>query len=95
MLLGYEHVDPSTVGNHHDCRLGLWADGLETTELSTNSTFLKLASPHERVHELARQAALAYNQGNVNEAGNLLDRMSQASQEVVGILDELQQLMPL
>ena len=93
MLLGYEHVDPSAVGNHHDCRLGKWYDGPEAVGLRENSAFSKLASPHQRVHELARQAALAYSQGNLNEAGNLLDQMSQASQEVVGILEELIQIL--
>lgn len=91
MLLGYEHVDPSTVGTHHDCRLGRWVDGPQTAALRQNPTFLKLSSPHERVHELARQAAIAYSQGNANQANTLSAQMSQASQEVVGILDELQQ----
>jgi len=93
MLLGYEHVDPNSVGNHHDCRLGKWASGPETEELRQNPTFSKLASPHKRVHELAHQAALAYSQGNINQASNLLAQMSQASQEVVGILGELQQIV--
>lgn len=93
MLLGYEQVDPSTVGNHHECRLGKWVEGPETTALRQNPTFLKLTSPHERVHELAKQAAVAYNQGNPNQASTLLDQMSQASQEVVEILDELQKQM--
>ncbi|ODA41480.1 methyl-accepting chemotaxis protein [Desulfosporosinus sp. BG] len=93
MLLGYEQVDANNVGTHHDCRLGQWVDGPNSTLLRTNPTFLKLASPHERVHELARQAAHAYSQGNVEEAAYLLSEMSQASQEVVGILNELQQLI--
>jgi len=93
MLLGYEQVDTKTVGTHHDCRLGRWYDGPETANLRANPAFLRLASPHEQVHELARQAALAYNQGNISEAEKLLAQMSQASQEVVGILDELQWLV--
>ena len=90
MLLGYEHVDPSTVGNHHECRLGRWIDGPKTATLHKNSTFLKLSSPHERVHDLAKKAALAYSQGNSSQASTFLDQMSQASHEVVGILEELQ-----
>lgn len=93
MLLGYEHVDPSTVGTHLDCRLGQWTDSPESLELRANPTFLKLASPHQRVHELARQAALAYSQGNLNEAEKHLTQMSQASQDVVAILDELIQIL--
>ncbi|MBC2722625.1 methyl-accepting chemotaxis protein [Desulfosporosinus sp.] len=93
MLLGYEHVDPSTVGNHHDCRLGKWAESPENEGLRHNPIFSKLASPHARVHDLARQAALAYNQGNTNQASDYLAQMSQASQEVVGILEELQEIV--
>ncbi|MDR3583759.1 MAG: methyl-accepting chemotaxis protein [Desulfosporosinus sp.] len=93
MLLGYEQVDPKNVGTHHDCRLGQWADGPESSVLRASPAFLRLASPHERVHELARQAAHAYNQGNVNEAENLLTQMSQSSQDVVQILNELEQLL--
>ncbi len=93
MLLGYEHVDPKAVGDHHGCRLGKWANGPQSDVLGKNPTFLKLASPHARVHELAHQAALAYSQGKMNEASDLLAQMSQASQEVVGILEELQQLV--
>ncbi|TGE31973.1 methyl-accepting chemotaxis protein [Desulfosporosinus sp. Sb-LF] len=93
MLLGYEQVDSKSVGNHHDCRLGRWADGSEATALRANPTFMKLESPHERVHDLARQAAQAYNQGKINEAEDLLSQMSQASQEVIEILNELQHLV--
>lgn len=93
MLLGYEQVDPKSVGTHHDCRLGLWADGPDTISLRTHPSFVKLTAPHERVHDLARQAALAYSQGNINQASSLLSQMSQASTEVVGILEELQRLI--
>ncbi|HWQ42383.1 MAG TPA: methyl-accepting chemotaxis protein [Desulfosporosinus sp.] len=93
MLLGYEHVDPSTVGTHHDCRLGQWADSPKADKLRENPAFLRLDSPHQSVHELARQATLAYSQGNLNEAEKHLNQMSQASQEVVGILDELIQIL--
>lgn len=93
MLLGYEKIDPATMGTHRDCRLGKWAHGSDTEALRQNPAFIRLSSPHERVHELARQAALAYNQGNINQASDLLAQMSQASLEVVGILEELQELL--
>lgn len=93
MLLGYEQVDPKNVGDHHVCRLGRWAEGPQAATLRTNPIFMKLASPHARVHDLARQSALAYSQGNVEQASYLLSEMSQASKEVVGILEELQRLV--
>ncbi|KJR44686.1 hypothetical protein UF75_4929 [Desulfosporosinus sp. I2] len=54
---------------------------------------MKLESPHARVHDLARQAALTYSQGNTAQTESLLSEMSQASKEVVGILEELQLLV--
>jgi len=93
MLLGYEKIDQKNMGTHHDCRLGRWVDGPESVALRTNPTFLKLASPHELVHEFARQAAQAYSQGDVKEAENLMTQMSRSSQEVVSILNELEQFI--
>ena len=42
------------------------------------------------VHELAREAAVAYEQGNVFKAEQILEKMGRASAEVVAILEELQ-----
>lgn len=92
MLLGYEKVDPQSVGTHHDCRLGHWVDSPEAHSLSSHPLFKKLEDPHRKVHELARQAAEAYQTQNIPLAEQLLAEMSHASEEVVEILEGLQKL---
>lgn len=58
--------------------------------MSCNTVFRQLEAPHRMVHELAREAAVAYEQGNVFKAEQILEKMGRASAEVVAILEELQ-----
>ena len=90
MILGFEHLKSSEVGNHHECRLGHWVDGHDSEKCRSLPTFRQLESPHKMVHELAREAAVAYEQGNIAKAEQILERMGRASGEVVVILEELQ-----
>jgi Methyl-accepting chemotaxis protein len=91
LLLGFEQINSSEVGSHHDCPLGKWADGRSSERCRSLPAFKKLEIPHKRVHDLAYEAAQAIEQGDKLRAGRLLETMSQASQEVVVILQELQQ----
>ncbi|WP_424565538.1 CZB domain-containing protein [Tepidibacillus fermentans] len=91
MILGFEHLKSSEVGNHHECRLGRWVDSQDAAQCRLLPAFKQLEAPHKQVHELAREAAVAYEQGNITKAEQILERMSQASAEVVQILNELQQ----
>jgi len=90
MILGFEQVKSSEVGNHHECRLGHWVESHESEKCRSLPAFRQLESSHQQVHELAREAAVAYEQGNVVKAEQILERMGQASGEVVVILEELQ-----
>ena len=91
MILGFEHLKASEVGNHHECRLGHWVDGHDSEECRSLPAFSQLESPHKMVHELAREAAEAYELGNIPKAEQIMVRMGQVSLEVVGILEVLQQ----
>lgn len=91
MILGFDPMKSSEVGNHHECRLGHWVESHNSEKCRTLPAFRQLEAPHKRVHELAREAAVAYEQGNIVKAEQILERMGQASGEVVGILEELQQ----
>lgn len=93
MILGYEQVDPNSVGDHHNCRLGHWAASPDADTLRTQPVFERLEVPHQRVHDLAKQAALAYQEKNIDRASKLLDEMAAASHEVVDILNQLQQMV--
>lgn len=91
LVLGFEHLKSSEIGDHHDCRLGRWVSSLDEDNCRSLPEIQKLEAPHKQVHDLARQATLAYEQGNIAEAERILEIMEQASKEVVSILNEMQQ----
>lgn len=91
LVLGFEHIKSSEVGDHHECRLGRWVGSLGEDKCRSLPAIQRLEEPHKHVHELARKAALAYEQGDITEAERILGVMEQASKEVVGILNEMQQ----
>ncbi len=91
LILGFENIKSSEVGNQHECRLGHWVDSQDSAKCRLLPAFKQLETPHKQVHELAREAAVAYEQGNIAKAEQILERMGQASGEVVKILNELQQ----
>ncbi len=90
LILGFENLKSSEVGNHHECRLGRWVESHNSDKCRSVPAFQQLESPHKMVHDLAREAAVAYEQGNLAKAEQVLEKMSWASGEVVGILEELQ-----
>ncbi|KLU64980.1 methyl-accepting chemotaxis protein 2 [Desulfosporosinus acididurans] len=91
LLLGYEHLTAKQIGDHHDCRLGQWVESSHSLHFRSSNVLTKLEAPHKLVHELAREAAAAIEQGDKTRGGQLLREMAQASQEVVAVLQELQQ----
>jgi methyl-accepting chemotaxis protein len=58
--------------------------------MSSLPTFKQIETPHQQVHDLASEAAMAYEQGNITEAEQILVKMRQASEKVVMCLNELQ-----
>lgn len=90
MILGFEKVKASEVGDHHECRLGKWVDNLDTKECSNLPSIKLLEAPHKKVHQFARQAALEYEAGNLDKTEEILQEMTQASKEVVALLNQLQ-----
>jgi methyl-accepting chemotaxis protein len=90
LLLGFDHLKADEVGNHHECRLGQWVESDKSEYCRSFPAFERLEAPHKKVHDLAREAALAIEQDDRDKAGYFLKTMAQASNEVVSILEELQ-----
>ncbi|MDQ7096155.1 methyl-accepting chemotaxis protein [Desulfosporosinus sp. PR] len=90
LLLGFEHLTAKEVGTHKECRLGQWVESNKSEHCRSLAAFRQLEAPHKQVHDFAREAALAIEQGNRTKAEKLLEQMAQASREVVEILDQLQ-----
>ncbi len=93
MILGYSHIDPKSVGDHHGCRLGKWIATLDDSDHRIKAILDEMESPHSALHVCAREAAVAYSKGNVEEADNKLLEMNGYSEKVVGSLNELRKVM--
>ncbi len=89
MLLGYEKIDKNIVGDYKKCKLGQWYYGLNCEKLKKHKAFVKLEEPHIKLHEIAKEAVIAYERDDIKTAERALDNMDQCSKEVFECLGEL------
>jgi len=87
MILGYENLTPEQVGNHLECRLGKWVEntGRQISSIKNNLDTMEI--PHKKLHELAKEAIVAYNRGNVDSAELKLGEMDDVSKQIIEQLD--------
>lgn len=89
-LMGYEQVQPEEVSSHLDCRLGKWYFNEATVrQFENHADYQNLDEPHQRVHQQARLAAEAYQNGDLQLAEQHLREIEQASADVIGLIDKL------
>ena len=90
MILGYETINPKDVSSHKTCRLGKWyLDPMSKERVGSCKSFALLDIPHQQVHEHARLAAEAYQNGNIEQAQTHLHLLTQASTKVLMYIDDL------
>ncbi|MBD3383250.1 MAG: hypothetical protein GF404_13810, partial [candidate division Zixibacteria bacterium] len=77
--------------DHHNCRFGKWYYAEGKDEYGQNSAYKQVENPHAKVHQLANDAMKAYQSGNKEQAGRLLEDAAKASHEVVDDLDTLKE----
>ena len=88
MLMGYDSLD--SVTTHNECRLGQWVKNEAPEQCRKHSAFRELQSPHEAVHEAAREALQAHKSGNLQMAEAAFMRLRQESKKVIASLNTLQ-----
>lgn len=93
MILGYDKIDVNTIGTHIECRLGKWyyAEGKDV--FGENDVFKAMEQPHIELHQLAKEAAVAYSDNDIAEAERALSKMNECSAKVVQALDKLKEQM--
>lgn len=90
LFLGLESVQPEDVSSHKECRLGKWYDKATTKErFGKSESYRKLDVYHETVHTSAYRAALAYKNGQMEDAEQALSELEVASEKVIYLIDEL------
>ncbi|RMD63345.1 MAG: chemotaxis protein, partial [Alphaproteobacteria bacterium] len=89
MLVGVTKLSEKELADHHQCRLGKWYDQVKDPRITAHAAFAAIATPHEEVHRYGKRAAKLFGEGQLVEAKEAYDRMSEASKRVVAGLDEL------
>ncbi|WP_085068889.1 methyl-accepting chemotaxis protein [Pantoea alhagi] len=84
------------VNTHHECRLGKWYyEGEGHALFVGNEKFRQLERPHAEVHNSGRAALTAFCQNDVTAMADFLEKIEQASSQVILIIDCLiEQIAP-
>jgi len=93
MLLGNESVDVNVVGDYKKCRLGVWYYGIDCEKFRNTKEFMELEKPHIELHEVAKEAVLAYQRNDILAAEEGLKKMDMCSVKVFAILDKIKKTM--
>lgn len=89
MMVGIETLNPDELSSHKHCRLGKWYFGEAGQLHQENPTYQELNPPHEIVHSCGIEAARRYNEGDIDGALEMIDKVEDASKEVIRLLDDL------
>ena len=92
VFIGQSEKTAADFASHHQCRLGKWyfeGDGAQL--FSRLPSFPLLDSPHRTVHESGVAALQSVQEGDWPAALGELERMEQASNEVLRLLSQLYQ----
>ncbi|MBO8158805.1 methyl-accepting chemotaxis protein [Thermosyntropha sp.] len=82
------YIDPDTIFDHEQCRLGKWIKNVEDEKVL--SVFEKYVDkPHKELHQLAKEAVKLNNEGYINEAIEKIEEMERASHEVIVGIDKI------
>ncbi|WMN61571.1 methyl-accepting chemotaxis protein (plasmid) [Pseudoalteromonas xiamenensis] len=88
-LLGKSRTKPEEFSDHTMCRLGQWMKTEGSKIYSDLSAFKRLDAPHKEVHRAGVEAMKLFRVGNKQGAVKELNKMEQASADVMHLLDEL------
>jgi len=88
-VMGRTVLAKGQVPNHHDCRLGKWYDSLCTPALINHPAYQALMIPHKAVHEEGKRALESFSAGDFAGTIDHIERMNEASIDVVVLLSEL------
>ncbi len=89
MILGYEQIQESGLGDHTNCRLGHWVSGPARQIGAIQSEISALEKPHAQLHSLAGEAVKACRSGNMSAAEARLADMDRVSGIIVSLLESM------
>lgn len=90
MVVGHEGLKADELADHHSCRLGKWYDAVNDSTYTNNSDFTALVEPHRQVHHHGIEAVKLYNSGNQAAALAEVQKVEEASKDVLRLLRNLE-----
>lgn len=93
MLLGYQRLDSDEVGDYKRCRLGRWYYVKGFEKFKDHKIFKELEEPHLQLHKAAKEATIAYENGDRRSAEEALKLMDRYSEEIYNLLDEMKKTL--
>jgi methyl-accepting chemotaxis protein len=88
-LQGANTLDPNALPSHLTCVFGKWYQGQGKEMCGQIGVFREIDAPHAKVHELGKQAVVAYNSGDKTKANQFCNEMIETSINLIGMLDKL------
>ncbi|GAM08778.1 methyl-accepting chemotaxis protein PctC [Geobacter sp. OR-1] len=89
-LDGFRKVDPNALPTHLTCAFGKWCQTKGQETCGSSPAYREIDAPHAKVHELGKQAVIAYNSGDRVRASDLCGEMTDTSLKLIAILDRLE-----
>ena len=93
LILGFEEMKESDIGNSRDSRLGQWYYGQGKNLHGNERAYKELEKPFLEIHDIARKAVAASNSGQKDKAEQYLEQLTNVSNIVIEKLQELQQIV--
>ena len=93
LLLGFETITVKDVGEASESRLGEWYANMGKELLGDEPAFKAIAPLHQQVHQLAKKAVNAHWNGEKEKAEACLQELSAISQQVIGYLKQLKEII--
>jgi methyl-accepting chemotaxis protein len=88
-LRGELQLDAAKLPDHHSCRFGKWYDKDGHDLCGNLPSYAMVVRPHERFHQLAKEALQAKDGGDKVRAQKIHDEMDVISHQIVEILEKV------
>ncbi|MBQ4850886.1 methyl-accepting chemotaxis protein [Pseudoalteromonas sp. MMG012] len=88
-LIGADKQPIDSFADHASCRLGRWLKAEGAKKFGNANAFKRIDTPHKEVHRAGVEAMMLFSSGDKQAAIAQLNRMENASNEVMALLDQL------
>jgi len=93
MLLGYQKMDSDEVGDVKRSRFSRWYYDKAPEDIRNTRIYKELEQPNLEMHEAAKKAIVAFENGDIEKAEEALKKMDECSVKINSLLDELKTML--